>query len=225
MTRFLLSILLLIPILGTSQDFYFPTAAELSHPELIIKKVSISDKNTVIELSVTNSIMGGWFCADKNIYLINKADNKKYNLKGSKNIPNCPDKHSFSKIGEKLEFTLYFDKIENIGERIDLIENCDNSCFFFKDILLDNKKNSDIHLFEAAVVQFENGNINQAASNFEKIISDIPDEPTHVYGFTYSYLYKIALIEGDQHKANTWKEKFLNSKLPNKDYYLNNFKL
>jgi len=223
MRRLLYFVLLFFPVLGFSQDYYYPIAVELSHPELVIKRISFNEKNTVVDLSVTNNILGGWFCADKNIYILNKVNNKRYNLRGSKNIPNCPDKYEFRIIGEKLEFTLYFESIPNHGERIDLVEDCNNSCFYFKDILLNNDKNRDIHLFETSVIQYESGNIDQAENNFKKIISTIPDNPTHVYGFAYSYLYKIALKKGDKAKAEEWKSEFMKSNLPNKDYYLKNF--
>ena len=223
MLKLFYSLLLIFPLFGFSQEYYYPTAVELSHPELVIKRISFNDKNTVVELSVTNNIMGGWFCADKNIYLFNKIENKRYNLKGSDNIPNCPDKYDFKRVGEKLEFALFFEKIENHGERIDLVEDCSNSCFYFRDILLDNDKNRDIHLFETSVIQFEAGNINQAEANFIKITQNIPENPTHVYGFAYSYLYKISLQREDKSKAEEWKSEFMKSNLPNKDYYLNNF--
>jgi len=223
MLKFIYSLILILPLFGFSQEYYYPTAVELSHPELVIKRIYFNDKNTVVELSVTNNIMGGWFCADRNIYLFNKIENKRYNLKGSDNIPNCPDKYEFKRIGEKLEFALFFEKIDNHGERIDLIEDCSNSCFYFRDILLDNDKNRDIHLFETSVIQFEAGNINQSEVNFTKIIQDIPNNPTHVYGFAYSYLYKISLQRGDRAKAEKWKSEFMKSNLPNKDYYLKNF--
>ena len=223
MRKIISILLLLIPFVTFSQEYYYPIAVELSHPDLVIKRISFNDKNTVVELSITNKMMGGWFCADRNIYLFNTVENKRYNLKGSNNIPNCPDKYMFKRVGERLEFALFFDKIENHGERIDLIEDCNNSCFYFKGILLNNSKNRDIHLFETSVVQYESGNIKQAEVNFKKIISNIPDHPTHVYGFAYSYLYKIALKKGDNNLAEKWKAEFIGTNLPNKDFYLENF--
>lgn len=223
MSKLFYTILFFVPTIIFGQTYNYPVSVEVSHPELVIEKISFTDKSTSVELSVTNNMLGGWFCADKNIYVFNKVENKRYDLVRSENIPSCPDKYNFSKVGEKLRFTLFFDKIENYGERIDLIEDCTNSCFYFKDILLDNDKNRDIHLFETSVVQFESGNINEAESNFTQIIQDIPDNPTHVYGFAYSYLYKIALQRGDKSRAEEWKSEFMKSNLPNKEYYLKNF--
>jgi hypothetical protein len=122
-----------------------------------------------------------------------------------------------------LRFKLIFPSIKYSGSRVDLIEDCSNSCFYFKDIILDNKLNNDIHLFDMALNQYQNGDKQIAAVNFEKIISKIPNNPTHVYGFAFSYLYKIANEKGDNNKAENWKNKFLNSSLPNKDYYLKSF--
>ena len=223
MLKFIYSLILFLPILGFSQNFDFPVSVEVSHPDLVIEKISFNETNTSVKLSVVNNMLGGWFCADKNIYIFNKLENKRYDLVSSKNIPNCPEKHMFKNIGEKLTFTLYFDKIENYGERIDLIEDCTNSCFFFKDILLNNEKSRDIHLFETSVIQYESGNINEAEANFNRLVDNIPTNPTHVYGFAYSYLYKIALQRNDNTKAEKWKSEFMNSELPNKDYYLKNF--
>ncbi|MCK5782342.1 MAG: hypothetical protein KAH10_07105 [Flavobacteriales bacterium] len=224
MKNFFLFALLFISSLIFAQEFPFPVSGELNQIELKIENISISDTKTVVTLSVVNQMeSGAWYCADENIYLYSKESDKRYYITGKENIPTCPEKHEFKSVGEELRFKLIFPSIKYSGTRIDLIEDCNNSCFYFKDIILDNKLNSDIHLFDLALGQYQSGNKNLAAVNFERVIKEIPDNPTHVYGFAYSYLYKIAQESGNQKKADAWKSSFLNSSLPNKEYYLKNF--
>lgn len=224
MKKLLYITLFLFSINSIAQEYPFPVAGEFNQAELQLVNISVSDIETVVTLSVINKMeSGAWYCADKNIYLYSKKLDKRFYIVGTENIPTCPDKFEFSSIGEKLVFKLKFESIGYVGSRIDLIEDCSNSCFYFKDIILDNKLNADVHLFDFALIQYENGDLLQAEDNFEKIIKDLPINPTHVYGFAFSYLYKIALDNGDQIKADYWKTEFLNSNLPNKDYYLKNF--
>ena len=223
--KYILYILIfLFSINITAQDFPFPVSGEFNQEGLKIENISISTGETVVTLSVMNKMEeGAWYCADKNIYIFSKELNKRFYLTGTENIPTCPSKYEFKSKGEVLRFKLKFPSIIGSGIRIDLIEECNNSCFYFKDIILDNKLNSDIHLFDLALNQYENGNISQSVINFEMVLNNIPSNPTHVYGFAYSYLYKIALQRGDSAKAEEWKSEFMKSDLPNKDYYLKNF--
>ena len=224
MKNIFIAVFTFISISVIAQEYPFPVATEFNQAELKLENISVTDSRTVITLSVTNQIeTGAWYCADKNIYIYSKENNKKYYITGTENIPTCPDKHEFSRVGEVLRFKLIFPSIKNSGSRIDLIEDCNNSCFYFKGIILDNKLNRDIHLFDLALSQYQMGEEEIAKENFEQIIKDIPDNPTHVYGFAFSYLYKIALKKGNKTKAEEWKSEFMKSNLPNKDYYLKNF--
>jgi hypothetical protein len=55
-------------------------------------------------------------------------------------------------------------------------------------------------------------------------VQDIPNNPTMVYGYSFLYLYKIDKERGNLNKSEGWKNKFLKSKIPNKEAYLKNFK-
>ena len=224
MRTFFLLLLSVITSRLMSQEYPYPVAGEFNQAELIIENIKVTDVETVVTLSVTNQMeKGAWYCADKNIYIYSKQLDKRFYITSKENIPTCPEKYEFSSIGEKLVFKLNFPSVKYAGNRIDIIEDCNNSCFYFKDIILDNKLNTDIHLFDFALDQYKNGNYGMAEVNFKKIISNIPDHPTHVYGFAYSYLYKIALKKGDNNLAEKWKAEFIGTNLPNKDFYLENF--
>lgn len=224
MNKIFLIIAILFSVNIIAQEYPSPVANEFNQAELRIENISVSETNTVVTLSVVNKMeSGAWYCADENIYLYSKSLNKRYYITSTENIPTCPDKYEFKRIGEKLTFKLVFPSIKYAGARIDLIEDCSNSCFFFKGIILDNKLSGDIHLFDFALDQYENGDKSVAKENFKKIISDLPINPTHVYGFAYSYLYKISMSEGKGEEAEKWKSEFMSSNLPNKQYYLKNF--
>jgi hypothetical protein len=145
-------------------------------------------------------------------------------LTGVKNIPTCPEKYYFKNKGEKLNFTLEFPSIKGWDGRINLIENCSEYCFYFKGIILDNKLSSDIRVFEIALEQYENGDFLNSYKNFNYLVQDIPNNPTMVYGYSFLYLYKIDKERGNLNKSEGWKNKFLKSKIPNKEAYLKNFK-
>jgi hypothetical protein len=224
MRIFLFLIATVISSVLMAQEYVYPVAGEFNQAELILENIKVTDTETVVTLSVTNQMeSGAWYCADQNIYIYSKALDKKFYITSKENIPTCPEKYEFSNIGEKLVFKLIFPSVKYAGNRIDLIEDCNNSCFYFKDIILDNKLNADIHLFDLALDQYQNKNYTVAEDNFKKILSNIPNRPTHVYGFAYSYLYKIALKKGDAKLAESWKSEFMSTNLPNKDFYLKNF--
>jgi hypothetical protein len=202
----------------------YPVANEFNSAELNITKITVSDKQTIVDLQVINQLEeGGWFCASSDIYIESQNTGERVYLINSKNIPTCPDRYNFKMKGEKLSFSLVFPSIKYWEGRINLIENCTDYCFYFKGIILDNKLSSDIRLFELALEQYEGGNFSAAYKNFTYLVSNIPNNPTMVYAFSFSYLYKIEKEKGNLSKAESWKEKFLNSQLPNKNVYLKSF--
>lgn len=208
-----------------AQEIPYPVATELNHPELIIERLNLDNDKTSFHLYVINQMdQGAWYCADKNIYIENPETKERLYITSVENIPFCPERHNFKRKGEKLSFALVFPSIKHWNcKRIDLVEDCDESCFYFKGLIIDGKLNADIHIFDLALDQFEAKNYDQAYSNFQVVLNEIPLNPTHVYGFSFTYLYKIAKLRGNNEEAKLWKKKFMESSIPNKDYYQKNF--
>jgi len=220
----LIFIFLLNPIVF-SQVYNYPIAGKQSHPELEIIQIEITENNTIINLQVTNKRdQGGWFCADKNIYIKNSKGSEKYSLINSKNIPTCPDQHEFKKINEILEFQLIFPKISNDIVFIDLIENCNNACFAFYGIILDNNHNEKIHLFEKAFDLYRNDSIKEAIPLFEKVINGKITIESQIHGFSYYYLIDIYKRLENAEKVNFWIEQLKNSDLEDKNTFLKELK-
>jgi hypothetical protein len=220
----LIFVFLLNPIVF-SQVYNYPIAGKQSHPELEIIQIEITETNTIINLQVTNKRdQGGWFCADKNIYIKNSKGSEKYSLINSENIPTCPDQHEFKKINEILEFQLIFPKISDDIIFIDLIENCNNACFAFYGIILDNNHNEKIRLFEKAFDLYRNDSMKEAIPLFEKILTGKITIESQIHGFSYYYLIDIYKNQKDEEKVKFWIEQLKNSNLEDKNTFIKELK-
>jgi hypothetical protein len=94
----------------------------LKIPETLeISRIETSPQKTVVYLNIENRIKDGYFCADKNIYIV-YSDGTKSKMISSKGIPNCPATYKFKSIGEKLNFELTFPSIKRGTHSIDIID-------------------------------------------------------------------------------------------------------
>ena len=197
-------------------------ANEQTHADLNITTITLYNDSTVINLSIENKLPeGGWFCADKDIYIETPKNHKRFNIVKARGIPRCPSVYNFKKVGERLNFTLVFPNIPSDTRLLNLIENCDKSCFRFTDIILDKKLNSDIKLYTKGVELYAANKIQEAIDCFTKVVETIPQFPTHVYGYSYYNLVKIYHDKGDNLSAKFWYEQLEKSTLPDKQYFIN----
>ncbi|OFX88119.1 MAG: hypothetical protein A2W99_10775 [Bacteroidetes bacterium GWF2_33_16] len=200
------------------QVYENPLAAQQSHPDLKIQRIETSPEKTIIYLSITNQLQtGGWFCADSNIVLKNSKGLQEYKLIQSENIPICPQKHIFKRKGEELNFVLYFPPIDNNIKFLDLIENCDNACFSFEGIILDNEHNQKIVLFETAMDLFTRGAINDCIPIFKKVLEGTPTIESHIFGLSYYYLVLSYQSLADKQNSDYWYNALKESEVPLKD--------
>ena len=209
-------------LLAEAQKFIeYPEVAEQSHQELTIVRISLYNDSTVFDLSVENKLsQGGWFCADKNISMEITSDHKRYNLVNSHGIPTCPAVHNFNRIGEKLNFSLIFQGIPTNTNLLNLTEICDNSCFFFHEIILDEKLNRDIKLYNHGTDLYATNNSADALACFKKVVELLPMSPTHVYGYSFFNIIKIYHNIGDKTNSRYWYEQLEKSNLPDKQHFI-----
>jgi len=218
---FFFSLLFLLALNSVAQIYKNPIAGKISHPELKITKIEITDSSTIVSLQITNKLSsGGWFCADKNIYLKNTNGLEIYNLVNSENIPVCPEKHEFAYSGEVLEFKLYFEKIAENIQFIDLIENCSNACFSFNGIILDNTHNEKIRIFEKGFEFYQNNEPEKANSYFEKVLEGDITIQSQIYGLSYYYLIVTYMKQGFNEKAQELYNKLLESDIEDKATFI-----
>ena len=219
------SLLVLFSTVTYSQVYENPIAGKQSHPELEITKIEITDSETIISLKVTNKRnQGGWFCADENIYIKNSTGIEVYQLVKSENIPTCPDQHKFAYTGEVLEFKLYFEKISDKIKFIDLIENCNNACFSFFSIILDNEHNEKIRAFEKGFDLYQNNEFEKSIIYFEKVLEGELTIDSQIYGLSYYYLILIYKDQKKPEKVEEFYKKLTNSDLQDKETFIKELK-
>ena len=128
------------------QEISRPNSAMKSPETLEITSIEFSGGKTIVNMTVENRIQGGYFCADRNIFIIDQSGNRLKLLKAL-NIPTCPKSYNFRSIGEKLSFSLEFPPLNPGTGWIDIVEECNDNCFWFYGITLDpqlNKRLDDV---------------------------------------------------------------------------------
>jgi len=199
-----------------SQTIVGPNYSLKSHETLNIIKIEARSEATLFYMSIENGIEGGTFCADKNINII-YPDGKKSKLVSSEGIPVCPDTYEFRKIGEKLDFVLSFPPLKKGTEWVDLIEGCEDDCFLFYGICLNNDLNGRI---DNAFSLAENDEPTKAMGSFITILEDIDKSNSGIEGLLYINIIKLAKETGDDTKAREWFRKFKISDAPKLSEYI-----
>jgi len=206
---------------ANSQTYKNPIASKQSHPELKITRIEITENNTIVSLEVTNKrTVGGWFCANSDIFLKNSKRTETYQLIKSENIPTCPDQYEFSSVGETLAFKLYFPSIDQDIKFIDLVENCTNACFSFYRIILDNQHNQKIRAFEKGFDLYQENNLKESATYFEEVTQGKSSIDSHIYGLSHYYLILIYHELDDTSKVEFWYKNLINSDFKDKNTFV-----
>ncbi len=87
-----------------------------------ITKIETNKQYTIVSFECTAHNENSWIQLNKEIFIQTDVDNKHYNYVKSENIVMVPGRHNFAKAGEKLLFTVYFEKIPQEAKSIDIIE-------------------------------------------------------------------------------------------------------
>ncbi len=199
-----------------------PIVAYQTHSELSIDSLGLYADSTVVWFKVTNSLpKGGWFCADSSTVLEIPDQNSRLKIMSARCIPWCPNAYEFRGEDDELHFELVFPYLSDDPKAINIIEECDRACFVLEGIILDDKLNEDHRKFDEGVRLFVNNKLAEAYELFSDIIKDIPDEPTHIYGYSYLNLIRICWQRDSNLKAEQWIRRLKKSALPRKQYYLN----
>ena len=200
----------------SAQVIPHPNYALKSHETLEISKIDITEQKTVIFLSVENRITEGYFCADKNIFII-FPDGSQSRLISSKGIPVCPDTYKFKSIGEKLDFELTFPPLKEGVEWFDLIEECKENCFSFYGVCLQNDLNRKI---DEASVFAENDKPAEALAEFIKIAGSIDKKESGIEGLIYLNIITLSKETGKTIEAANWYNKLKSSGIPRHELFI-----
>jgi hypothetical protein len=197
------------------QEIADPNQAMKSHETLEIKSIEFSEGKTVVNLVIENRIQGGNFCADKNIFIIDPAG-RRLRLIKAVNIPVCPGTYNFKSIGEKLYFSLEFPALNPGTEWIDIVEQCDNNCFWFYGVTLDeslNRKLNETFALSAG------SDPEKHMMLFRELLKEIDAKNYGIEGLIYINIIVAARETGDQVEASVWYKRLLKSGAPRVDVY------
>ncbi len=198
-----------------------PSVKSKTHSTLQIDSIYNGDE-TIVFLHIVNENTEGnaWFCADKNIDLVDVQTNQKYPLRKQTGIPVCPEAHAFKKYGEKLYFRLYFPAIGPNVDEIDIIEACSDNCFSLKGIVLNEQLNQEIRQFEKGVEQFTSGKYQEALIIFKELADNSGFKSTSHFAYTTYILPVIYHKLNEEDKAKEAYQKLLRADIREKAYFL-----
>jgi hypothetical protein len=100
---------------------------------------------------------------------------------------------------------------------LDLIEDCNDNCFSFYGILLDNILNERIN---EAFTLAHGKEYSKALNAFTAILADIDKTHAGIEGLLYINIIKLAIETGDDRRAEEWYGKFRVSDAPRLSVYL-----
>lgn len=200
----------------SAQSIIQPNYTLKSHETLNIEKIEILQESTVFHMSIENRIPGGYFCADRNIFIV-YPDGTRSRLVSSKGIPVCPQTHRFKKEGEKLDFTLTFPSLKETVS-IDLIEECSDNCFAFYGIVLKDETNK---LLNEVFAHADKGELADALEILKRLYDDIEGSGRGITGIICLTTIKLAREAGNEELAAQYYGILKSSGDPRRDVYLN----
>jgi hypothetical protein len=203
-------------ITAWSQSFILPNYGLKSPETLEISKIEASSKSTTFYMSIENRIQNGFFCADKNIYMI-YPDGSRNKVESAGGIPVCPDTYKFKAIGEKLDFVLVFPPLKAGTAWIDLIEECNENCFSFYGVTLDdvlNKRLDDV-FYKAS-----KGEPSDNIVLFKSLLDSIASQNLGIEGSLYINIIEAAMEESDKVNTIVWYKRLAASDAPGLSHYL-----
>lgn len=199
-----------------SQTVENPNYALKSHETLEIRKIEATPAATLFYMSVENRVSGGYFCADRNTYII-YPDGERVKLVSSGGIPVCPDTYRFKLIGERLDFILTFPSLKPGVQWLDLVEECPDHCYSFYRIITDAGINA---LIEEAYAPAERGEPSLALDRFIRMARETGSENKGYGGILYLNIIKLAEVTGNKKLASEWYTRLVSSEIQGLEHFL-----
>jgi len=205
-----------LTLAAMSQTVENPNYALKSHETLEIAKIELTPAATLFYMSVENRATGGYFCADRNTFII-YPDGERVRLISSSGIPVCPDTYKFRLTGEKLDFILTFPPLKPGTEWIDLVEDCQEYCYSFYRVIIDGGINAQI---EDAYSPAERGEPSLALDRFIKMARETGSDNMGFGGLLYLNIIKLAEEAGNKKVASDWYSRLVSSEIPDLEHFI-----
>jgi antitoxin component YwqK of YwqJK toxin-antitoxin module len=186
-----------------------PVFEKTTHETLKISSITLSEKETVIDMNITGD--DGWFCADTSYYIKNCSNGKKYKLIKAINAPVCPKSFKFHH--DSLLFQLIFPPIDKNTDYIDIIEGCDNACVKIEKVLINSTLSEIKKGYEEAKEAFSDKDYVLSLLKATNVLSAIKDTTCLDYGLTLLMIADNHLRLKHYDEAEKWYSKILSSNL------------
>ncbi|MEA1887821.1 MAG: hypothetical protein U9N72_11495 [Bacteroidota bacterium] len=188
----------------------------LKNPETIeVIRVRITPTQTMVDMSIQNQVSGGYFCIDENTYL-EYGQGKKVKMKSVSGLPLCPTQYEFTSIGEKVYFTLVFDKLPDGIEWFDIVEYCGDNCFSILALNLDQDINEKINTAFNAMDRLEPG---KAIEIFRNLLPSLKSSGHGLTGSIYLNLVELLAANNLDDELGQLLSDFKTSPMPHKQRY------
>ena len=209
-------ILILVSLQGYAQEIVKPNYG-LKNPETIeVVRVRISAEQTLVDMSIQNRVRGGYFCIDENTF-IESAGGENLKLEKVSGLPICPDIHEFSSVGEKVYFTLVFDKLPEDTPWFDIIEYCSDNCFSIIALNMDEKINERINAAFSAMDRLDPV---EAIRIFRDMLPGMQASGHGLTGSVYLNLVELLAANNRDDELRKLVSGFKASPMPHKERYL-----
>ncbi len=193
-----------------------PNQAMKSPETLTLNKIETVKGKSVFYFTLESKIANGYFCLDKNTYIIYPDGSKERLLKAS-GIPECPDNYNFKNAGDKLDFSLSFPALRKDAQWVDLVEDCSSGCMFLYGITLNRQLNSDL---DKAFSESEKSTPENSVRIFSNILESIDSKNLGIEGLLYLNIINASLEAGDKVGAEVWYKRLGASGAPRLNFYL-----
>ena len=215
----LLLLIIIISLNIRAQNLSEPNYALKTPQTLEVINIELTEDLTVIYISIENQIEGGYFCIDRNTYLVTDRE-ERVKMSELIGLPLCPESYKFTMVGEKKYVTMKFPGISKESGWIDLVEDCGDNCLAVYGLILDLSLNERINI---CFRELDNGRQNEAIALFESLREDLMDSNNPLLGSIYLNLITLYEETGNSEAINKLKTEFESSLFPHKERFVSIF--
>ncbi|MFP4489006.1 MAG: hypothetical protein ACLFN1_06850 [Bacteroidales bacterium] len=180
-----------------------------------VVRVKITEAQTLVDMSIQNEIRDGHFCIDEDTYL-EYGDGIKTRLKEVRGLPLCPERYEFGTVGEKVYFTLVFDRLPGGTEWFDIIEYCGTGCLSVLGLTLDKEINSKI---DAAYNALDRADPERAMDIFSELLPQLRSSRHGLTGSVYLSLAELLDANNRVEELEELLSGFESTPMPHKEKY------
>jgi len=212
---FLATVLLSCALLN-AQEIVQPNYG-LKNPETIeVIRIRLTGTQTLVDMSIQNRVSNGYFCVDENTYL-EYGNGVKMKMKNVSGLPLCPENYEFRSVGEKVYFTLAFNKLPEDVDWFDIVEYCDANCFSILALNLDEEINDKINMAFSALDRLEP---ERAIEVFNTVLPLLKAAGHGLTGSVYLNLVELLAANNLDDELGQLISDFKASTIPHKQRYL-----